>query len=77
MEKEFEYTVYEYKEKGTRFYSSYNPNGETDKLKIIGHCNSDVDARALCDVTRAANFASFFESMSPFLNYLDEQEKKQ
>lgn len=57
------YTVFENKETGGRFFSSYTEKDETGWYNIIGHYDTVQDAQAMCAITHETNKKLFLQSL--------------
>ena len=59
-EKEFEFSVFEHIERGTRFFTNYSPDEVVSGLNLVRHCKTSDEAQKLCKVTEAKNFAWYY-----------------
>lgn len=61
--KQLKYTVYEYKDTGSRYLTSYNAHNNIDNLIVVGHAKIMEDAQKLCSETEILNFFHYILSL--------------
>jgi hypothetical protein len=57
------YTVFEHTERGTRFFTSYCPEDDTEGLKIVKHVETTEEAQAICREREKLNWGYFWSDM--------------
>ena len=62
MEKNYKYTVYEYKDSGARYFTSYKGHDITknSNIQVVEHCTTPEEAQEICDETEFKNWQMFW-----------------